>query len=459
MLLNLSNEEKRNLVLNGSLYKGLLILSLPIMVNNLLQTMYNLADLYWLKGISILDVESGAVGIVFPVLMLFVTFGAGIQIAATALMSQHIGANNKEKANHLASQLFLFTFILGIIMSVLGIMLTPFVLHNIMQMDIHDYSYQLSASYLKIMFLTLPLDFTLMLFTAMRQSQGDTLTPVLYTVTAVLLNIALDPLFISVFKLGVPGAAYATIIAKLIIFPFWFYRAFHDKSGIHVDVKMMKMNFNTINKVILIMLPASISSAFNSIGFIVLNGTIASYGDTTTAAFVVGNNVTNIIMLPAMGIGSALAFFIGQNIGNNNYIRAKQAFHASITITLIIMFATMIIIMPSPIRSLISRIFLKEEESIKLSMEYMAFVGFSIPLMGIYQNFSGVFLGSGKTWYILFMSIARLWCIRIPMIQYFKYNTDFGSSGIWYSMVISNTIVCIIGFLFYRRGKWQRKIV
>ncbi|QVK17243.1 MATE family efflux transporter [Mycoplasmatota bacterium] len=458
MILKMSNEEKRQIVLKGNLYKGLLVLSIPIVVNNLMHTLYNLADTLWVSKISKADTEVSAISLVWPVLMLFIAFGMGIQIAGTSLMSQYIGANEKEKASKLASQIFMFSFLIGLLMMVLAYLFAPSILH-LMRDNKDPETYILGLSYLRIMFIGISLDFCLLVFTSMRQAYGDTLTPVLFTGSSVILNVLLDPLFIIIFKLGVPGVAYATILAKLIVMPFWLHKAFLDKKSIHLIIKHMKLKWKMVKKIVKVMIPASFSGSLTALGFTVLNAFIISYGDSTMAAFGIGNRITSLIMMPAMGIGSALAFYIGQNIGNENYKRAKESFYTSLKLTLLMMFIGMVIILPYPVRINIVKIFLREEESITLAVTYMMFVGLNIPLMGIFQNFNGVFVGSGKSIYSFIMSMTRLWGIRIPLILIFKHFTNLGSSGIWYAMVLSNVIVCILGLFLYKFGEWKRKIV
>lgn len=458
MIFKMSNEEKRQIVLKGNLYKGLIVLSVPIIINNLLHTLYNLVDTFWVSNISEVDTEVAAISYVWPVLMLFIAFGMGIQIAGTSLMSQYIGANEKDKASKLASQIFMFSFLIGLFMTVLAYIFAPSIL-RLMRVDKDPEIYKLGLSYLRIMFIGISLDFSLLVFTSMRQAYGDTVTPVLFTGSSVILNVLLDPLFIIIFKLGVPGAAYATILAKLIVMPFWLHKAFFDKDSVHLILKQMKLKWNIVKKIVKVMIPASFSGSLTALGFIVLNAFIFSYGKSTMAAFGVGNRITSLIMMPAMGIGSALAFYIGQNIGNENYERAKESFYTSLKLTLLMMFIGMAVILPYPVRLCIVKVFLEENETIKLAVTYMMFVGLNIPLMGVYQNFNGVFVGSGKSIYTFIMSMTRLWGIRIPLILIFKYFTDFGSSGIWYAMVLSNVIVCMLGLVLYIFGKWENKIV
>lgn len=456
MRTKMNSIEKRNLVLSGNLYKVILFLALPIMFNNLMKTLYNLVDTFWVAKISGNDLEVSAIGVIWPIQMLVIAIGLGFYIAGTSLMSQHIGANEKEKAEYIASQLFSFAFFLGIFMMIVGYIYSPLILRY---MELDSEVYKLSLSYLQIILLETPLVFCLLIFTAMRQAAGDTITPVIFTVISLIINIGLDPVFIIVLRMGVSGVAIATVLAKVVVLPFWLYMVFFDKNSIHVTFKHMKLKLSSMKQFTLVAIPASLSQTINALGFVVLNKYITSFGNLTMAAFNVGNRINSLIMMPALGIGSALAFVVGQNIGALNYQRAREAFKKALILTLIIMLLSMALILPYQIRKLIVGLFLNEAYTIALALDYMIFIGINTPLMGLYQNYSGVFLGSGKTVYSFLLSLTRLWGIRIPLIIYFKYCTDFGNSGIWYAMVISNIIVCLLGTILYIFGKWERKIV
>ena len=100
-----------------------------------------------------------------------------------------------------------------------------------------------------------------------------------------------------------------------------------------------------------------------------------------------------------------------------------------------------------------------EPEVIIQSITYMKYLAFSMPLMGIFSVFQGIFQGSGNTKYSMTMEIGRLWLVRLPMILIFKNYFDFGTSGIWFSMSFSNLLVCLYGLWIYRRHGWKRKTI
>lgn len=443
--------QKRTFILEENMPKVILTLALPIMLNNLSQTLYNLADTFWVSKLG--EIEFAATSFVWPVLFLIISLGMGMNIAGTALISQHIGANESKEANKIAGQLFTFSIIVSLVFSALGFILTP----NIVSMMGAEGKLLIhSKEYLSIMFFDIPILYIIFVFTSIRQGQGDTFTPMIINVGSVILNIILDPIFIFTLKLGVKGAAIATILSKAVFSFYIIYLLFFRKDGVYITKKNLKLRKKIISKIIEIGFPASIGQAGAAIGFIVLNVFVVSFGDFTLAAFAIGNRINSLVLMPVMGIGSALATIIGQNLGADNILRARDAFKKSLMISLIFMIVGGVILVPCS--ESIIRIFAKEEEVIQQGTYYLRIIATSLPLMGIFNCLMGVFQGSGHTIYAMFMNLGRLWALRIPMILLFKEFTDLGSKSVWFAMVISNFVICCIGLLIYMNGKWEKKV-
>ena len=178
------------------------------------------------------------------------------------------------------------------------------------------------------------------------------------------------------------------------------------------------------------------------------------------AAFAMVNRITSLVMQPAMGIGAALTAIVGQNLGSNQMNRAKEAFSKAIKLTVV--FSCVGILAMLAFDNEIINFFMQSKDGklvIEESLVYLHYIAWSMPLMGIFSVFQGVFQGSGHTKYSMSMEIGRLWLVRLPMILMFKYFTEIGSTGIWFSMSFSNLIVCIYGYIIYRRGSWQNVVV
>jgi len=208
----MKGEKRKNLILNGELYRVIITLSLPIMINNLIQTLYNLADGVWVSKIG--SVEFAATSFVWPVNFLFISLGMGLSIAGTSILSQLIGASRYEEANKYSSQLIVVSLISSIFFAIIGYIISPVVIKLMGATgDLATYS----NIYLRITFLDMPFTFLFFNFNSIMNSQGNTLTPTILSGISAILNVILDPIFIFTFKMGIAGAAIATLLSKALL--------------------------------------------------------------------------------------------------------------------------------------------------------------------------------------------------------------------------------------------------
>ncbi len=451
----MKGEKRKNLILNGELYRVIITLSLPIMINNLIQTLYNLADGVWVSKIG--SVEFAATSFVWPVNFLFISLGMGLSIAGTSILSQLIGASRYEEANKYSSQLIVISLIRSIFFAIIGYIISPVVIKLMGATgDLADYS----NIYLRITFLDMPFTFLFFNFNSIMNSQGNTLTPTILSGISAILNVILDPIFIFTFKMGIAGAAIATLLSKVLLAVAGIYILINSTTMIRPSFKNFKFDRKIIRKIINVALPSSIGQSGSALGFIVLNGFIVSYGTATLAAFGMVNRITSLVMQPAMGIGAALTSIVGQNLGADKIDRVKEAFGKSLKLT--ISFSIVGCILMILADKQIINFFMQSKDDVEVISQgivYLRYISASMPLMGIFSVFQGIFQGAGHTKYSMAMEIGRLWFVRLPMILIFKHFTNVGSPGIWFSMSFSNLIVCVYGFLIYRKNHWQRKVI
>jgi len=459
-------DSRRYLILKDkNIYKGLLILALPLMLNNLIRTIHDLVDMYFVKDIAGFETEAvNSIAVTFPVLFTFISLGMGLGIAGTALISQFVGSNQREDARRYATNLFIIAIVVGIVLNIVAYFGSPIVMDL---MGNEGFTLEKSSNYLQIRAFELTLMFIFFAFTAIKQADGDTVTPVVYGVSMIVINIILTPLLIleniellgfsfSGFGLGVEGAAYATLLAQIIIAPLVLYQLFFSKSGLTVSLKIFGFSGKISKHLIKVALPASLGQAITAIGFIIMTTIIISYGTDTLAAFSIGNRISSLILHPVMAIGGVVAAYIGQNIGNLNIKRAKETFKKSMILSVGIMTVLSFIVLF--LREPLAKVFLEDPAAIDLTVKYMFYLIVGLPLMAIFQTFIGTYNGTGHTKYTFIIGVTRLWILRIPLILIFKYFTNMGSSGIWTAMLLSNFIIAFVGYAMYRSLDFEPRV-
>ncbi len=446
---------KKELILKGNMYKVLMTLSLPIMINNLIQTLYNLVDGIWVSKIS--SVHFAATAFVFPVNFLFIAIGIGVSVAGTSILSQMVGADREDQAREYAAQLIGISVLLSLAFSIFGVAATPWIVRAMGGTgDLAVYS----NIYLRITFLDLPFLFLFYNINSIRNAQGDTVTPTVLSGISAILNMILDPIFIFTFGWGIAGAAWATLLSRALLSVYGIRLIMGDENPLRPDFKGFKFNRHILRELSRIGFPAAIGQSGAAFGFIILNGFIVSYGTATMAAFGMVNRITSLIMQPAMGIGAALTAVIGQNIGARLYDRVRESFRKASLLTLVL--GTVGGLLMFFFRDPIVNFFIQSKddpEVITQGIGYLSWIAFTTPLMGMFSVFQGVFQGSGHTKYSMAMEIGRLWLVRIPLILLLKNFTDIGPTGIWFSMVFSNLLVVIFGLYIYRKGSWSEQVL
>ncbi len=444
--------DKKEMILGGNLYKILLVLAFPIMINSLIQTLYSLVDGVWVSKIS--SVHFAATAFVFPVNFLVISVGIGIFVAGMAILSQMVGAGEEEKAREYTAQFIGISLVTSLIFTLIGVIFTPTI---VKLMGASGDIARHGTTYLRITFLEIPFIFLFFNINAIKSAQGDTLTPTILSSLSVILNIILDPIFIFTLNMGIGGAAWATVVSRAALMSYGLKVIFSPKNKLRPDFSNFKFNPLIIKEIIKIGLPATMGQAGAAAGFIILNGFVVSYGTSTMAAFGMVNRIIALIQQPAMAIGSALTAVIGQNIGAKNFPRVYESFKKASLLSLSVgLVGGVLLIVFS---NSIINFFIKSKDDpsvISQAIVYLKYIAFSMHLMGMFSVFQGIFQGSGHTKYSMYMEIGRLWLVRLPLILVFMYFTNFGSLGIWFSMSFSNLLVVLYGYYIYKEGTWAR---
>lgn len=440
----------------GPITHSLLRLAWPIMLSNLFQTVYNLVDTLWLGRLG--KVAVAAPTIAWPLVFLVISLGAGVTIAGTALVAQYTGARRHEEANLAAGQVFTFTSILAVILAAGGAMAA----HPLMVlMGAGPDLLEPAASYLRIIYAGIPAMFGMFIVTALLNGVGNTVTPMKLMGVSVVLNIVLDPLFIFGWgpfpAWGVAGAAVATILSRGIVAIYGIYLLFSGKVEIQLRLHHLRLHWETIKRIIVIGLPASLGQTGTALGFSIMTGILARFGTAVVSAFGIGNRIISIVTMPAMGLGQATATMVGQNLGAEETKRAERSAWTGMGISTAFLLAGSVAVYA--LRASLVRVFIDDPEVISLGAQMFAITAMAFPFMGILQVIIGTYQGSGHTVYSMFFSLFRLWGMRIPLVYFLGFTLAMGADGVWWAMFISNFGTAILSLGFFLSGNWKRRVI
>ncbi|MDD4658600.1 MAG: MATE family efflux transporter [Eubacteriales bacterium] len=447
-------KNNRERILHGNMRSVLLSLALPVMAANAIQTIYGLADTFWVSKLADGDIAVAAVSYIGPMVAVAIALGIGMNIAGISMISQFIGLGRENESKRVAGQLISFSFFFSLILGLLGLLFGKQLLAATgAEGQILEYGWE----YLQAVFLGGPAMFVFFAFQSIKQAQGDTLTPMLLAGASVILNIILDPIFMFTFDLGIAGAAWATVVTRALSTVVGMYLLFFTDNGLRLNLGDLRFNSKIMGKIVKIGLPSGLGQSIEGIGFMIMNGFVLSFGDYTVAAFGVGNRINSLIFMPAMGLGSALATVVGQNLGADQIDRAGKAVKESIFLSVTIMASGAVAMFFAAPH--IIKIFSQHPVVLEQGTYYLRLISASIPLMGIFQAFVGCFQGSGHTLMAMLVTTGRLWALRLPMIILFKYFTPLAEKSVWFAMVGSNLLTCVFAFFLFLSGRWKQKVV
>ncbi|WP_297520908.1 MATE family efflux transporter [Thermococcus sp.] len=462
----------REEILNGPIERTLLVLAGPLIVNNLVQVVYNITDTFWLGKLG--REALSAPGTVWPIIGTLMALGMGFVTAGFAFVGQYIGAEEYEKANRSAGALYSLMAFFAVATAVVALLILPYALRF---MRVSENVYPYSYTYATVVFLGLPFGFAFMAFSALMRATGDTKTPVKITLLTVTVNIILDPLFIFGWlgfpEMGVAGAALATVISNIIGAAIGFYLMFRGKVGIHLTPENLKPDWDFYGKIFRVGLPSSIGQSANSFGFVILTRIIFGFGDVTYAAYIITTRLVNFLTSISRGISMAMGTMIAQNVGAENYERAGKIAKRTMVINFTI--ASLAVLIIGIFRVPIFRVFLDDPKVIAESKIVLEYFLTSVPFFnGIFIVVNRTFSSAGHTKKSMALGVIRLWGLRIPLSYVFGYVGavtvlgitipladlfDFTSRGVFFGMGLSNVLGALIALAWFMRGSWMKRII
>ena len=446
-------EQNTEAILSGNMVKAILSLAIPIVINNFIQTMYNLTDTFWLGKLG--TNEMAAISLVSPVQNIIINFGAGLTLAGSILISQYVGARDTKNAKTMANHIFVCSILFAFICGILCFIFTPSIVN---WLGAEGPVNTMGTTYLRVVITDLPFLFMINIFTSVNQAQGDTIRPMQLNMLGVVLNMILDPLFIMVFHWGVAGAAFATMLAKVPCAIIAVISLFKGKNKIHVNLKGFRFNTKMIHRIITVGLPTAIGNSTMQFGFLLMTKNVLVFGNNAMAAYGIGNRINGIITMPANAMGSAVATIVGQNIGAGQTDRAVDAYRKSRLIGVVFLFIAGFILSRSIISTAIVKIFSSDANVIPLASDFLSIMAFWCWTNAIYNNTVGLFNGAGNTIVTMIVDASRLWVFRFATLFIFSHFFHMAEQSVWYSVVASNGISALIIYICYKLGWWKWRI-
>ena len=442
--MNKQNQMLGNEPINKLLFK----LATPAIIGMMVNALYNLVDTFFV-GRVIGKYAIAGLTVAFPIQMIIMAMAQLIGIGAASVISRNLGSNNLEKANHVAGIAIVLAALVGISSCILGLMFIDPILKLFAASGI---VLEYAKAYMGIIFVgNIFVTFTVSTNSLVR-AEGNAKVAMITMVIGTALNIALDPLFIYVFDMGIKGAAYATVISQGVSFIYILSYFLRGKSTIKLAMHHFKLRMDYIIEIVTVGFPSFARQVAGSIMAVIINTSLVHFGgDVALSAYGLINKVTMFLFMPLFGIVQGMQPIVGFNYGAEKYDRVKKAIISSITAMTVMLVVSWAVVQLFP--TLILSIFLPFEgnqDVFAIGVPGIKMFLFGVPVIAIQIVSSSVYQAIGKSKPALVLSLLRQVILLIPLLLILPNLFGLGLTGIWLAYPLSDIISTTISTFMLR---------
>jgi putative MATE family efflux protein len=447
-----NNETNGVQTLLGDPKKAIIKLAIPMIIAMSITTVYNLADAIWVSGLG--SDALAAVGFVFPFFFMALAIANGLGIGGGAAISRRIGANDKEGADNVAVHTLVIMLIISTLFTILFFVFAP----DIFSIIGAGKTLAMATVYARIMAIGTVTIFFSFIANAILRAEGDVNRAMHAMALGAVLNIALDPIFIYTFNLGVAGAAWATLLSMNVSSLLLFYWLFLKKNT-YLSFQFRGFHFNksVIKDIFKVSFPASVMQLSLSITMLIMNIIIIKVGiingaenpQDGVAVFTVGWRIATLATMPLIGIATAVVSVTGAAYGARDYKKLNISYMHAIKISIII--EAIIALFIFVFAPAITVLFTIAETSAHLAPDIIIFLRIAcifFPGIALGMLSSSMFQGTGHGMNALIVTIFRSIILTLPFAWFFSITLDMGLPGAWWGLVAANCIGSSAAFIW-----------
>ncbi|MGN7482811.1 MATE family efflux transporter [Priestia megaterium] len=433
----------------------MLVFLIPLMLSNAMQSVGQLAGSI-IVGRALGVDALAAISAFFPLFFLLVSFSIGIGSGSSILIGQAYGAQNEKRVKEIIGTTLTFTFLVGIVLAVLGSIFAPDILRimgtpaNIIDVTVH---------YARILFVAIPVLFLYFVYTTFMRGTGDSKTPFYFLVVSTVLNIIFLPIlifgWIGVPKFGVYGAAYATVFSTVLTFIIMIIYLRKKNHPLKFDSSIsLKMDGTLLKLLMRLGIPASINMILVSLSEIAVITFVNGFGSDATAAYGAVNQVASYVQMPAISLGIAVSIFAAQSIGANKFERLKEVIRSGIMLNYVI--GSVLILLIYLFSNQILALFLTSQYTLRIAEELLVITLWSYLIFGHAQIITATMRASGTVLWPTVFSIMAIWCVEVPVAYVLSQFTPLEIKGIWIGYPAAFVVSLILQYSYYQ-FVWKKK--
>ena len=431
--------------------RSLFFFALPMIIGNLFQQFYNMADSI-IVGNLVGEDALAAVGASYSFTTVFIMIAIGGGIGASVLTSQYLGAGHYREMKSSVYTFLIAFAVFSTLLAVLGFVVNPTVLRLLKTPDniLPD-----AVSYLQIYFVGLPFMFMYNILSANFNALGRSRIPLFLLIFSSILNIVLDLWMVGSLKMGVAGAAVATVIAQGIAAVISLVILMRLLSTYAVEGKVQRFRSDMFVTGVKVAIPSIVQQSIVSIGMLLTQSAVNRFGSSALAGYSAGTRLESLCIVPMIATGNAMSTFTAQNLGAGRPERVRQGYRAAYGI--IIGFGVLLIAVSQLFYAPILSAFVEQGESavaFETGTAYFRFIGFFFSFLGFKAITDGILRGAGDIQVYMLANLINL-AIRVAVAQ--LCSPIWGIELIWYAVPMGWAANYLISYLWYRTGNWKRR--
>ncbi len=437
----------------GNITKQLLSFAWPFILSNMIQALYNVADMIIVGNFCGAESMSG-VNIGGQVTFLLTNIVIGLSVGGTVLIGQFKGRNDKVAMRELVGTLLTTLFFLGLVMTVVMISLRKPILHLI---KTPEESFEQANAYLIITTLGTLFIFGYNALSAIMRGMGDSKHPMMFVGIACVTNIILDLILVGAAGMRAQGAALATIFSQALSMSLCIvYMKRHD---FIFDFKLSSFRFygNRLKMLLKVGIPTSVQNVITNVSFLFITALVNTFGVDASAAVGAAGKVNSFAILPAIAMSSAVSAMAAQNIGAGKIDRAKQTMRIGMLMAVIMSWSVFAIVQLFPEQVL--RLFADDDGMITLGVSYLRIMSVDYLIVPFLFCLNGLNIGSGHTKFSLINNVMSALLFRIPFSYIFGMALDWGLPGVGLGAPAATIAALCVAIWFYFTGRWQTQVV
>ena len=470
---------RKQSLIEGPPARSLFLFALPMILGNLFQQFYNMADSV-IVGHFVGEDALAAVGASYSFTNVFIMIAIGGGIGASVITSQYLGAGLYRRMKTSVSTALITFLVLSLVLSVIGLLGNRAILIGL---NTPGNILSDAVLYLEIYFLGLPFLFMYNILSSIFNALGNSRTPLYLLIFSSVLNIGMDLVMVQIFHLGVAGVAIATVIAQglssvisfcLLLRLLGTYRdetntktANAGEGKAEADVtearkaeetdagKRKLYDFAMLGNMIKVAIPSMVQQSIVSIGMLLVQSVVNGFGSSVLAGYTAGMRIESICIVPMIATGNAVSTFTAQNLGAGQPERVRKGYVAGVR--MVASFAVLICLILTAFHGPIINAFLEEGSdaaAFATGNDYLTFIAFFFVCIGMKAITDGVLRGAGD---VVVFTLANLINLGIRVSFAFGFAGVIGVEAVWFAVPMGWTTNFVISFIRYLSGKWSQK--